>query len=142
MRGLGGYFCPPASPSILALVSDNQAVGISLYQPSNISSGRINSPESPYTGLSFCLNTKGRVGNVSPSRGIYGSLLTHYRSLIRMACNTLFVAIPFRAISLSNARFLSAPIEIKYSARSLGLRPTRSLSNSLMLLCSTLSICL
>jgi len=76
MRGLGGYFCPSASPSILALVSDNQAVGISLYQPNNLISGRINSPESLYTGLSFCLNTKGRVGNVSPSRGIYGSLLT------------------------------------------------------------------
>ena len=56
---------------MLFLVSDNQAVGISLYQPNNIISGRINSPESLYTGLSFCLNTKGRVGNVSPSRGIY-----------------------------------------------------------------------
>ena len=60
---------------MLFLVSDNQAVGISLYQPSNPISGRINSPESLYTGLSFCMNTKGRVGNVSPSRGIYGSLL-------------------------------------------------------------------
>ena len=113
MRGLGGYFCPSASHSILALVSDNQAVGISLYQPNNISSGRINSPESLYTGLSFCLNTKGRAGNVSPSRGIYGSLLTHYRSLIRMVLITLLVAMCLRAISLSKARFLCAPIEIK-----------------------------
>jgi len=134
MRGLGGFLVPSASlKTWLLLVSDNQAVGTNFT---------INSPESLYTGLSFCLNTKGRVGNVSPSRGIYGLLLNHYRSLIRMACNTLFVAIPFRVISLSKARFLSAPMEIKYSARSLGLKPTRSLSNSLMLLCSTLSICL
>ena len=49
----------------LFLVSDNQAVGTNFT---------INSPESLYTGLSFCLDTKGRVGNVSPSRGIYGSL--------------------------------------------------------------------
>ena len=52
-----------ASPSVLALVSDNQAVGTNFT---------INSPESLYTGLSFCLDTKGRVKNVSPSRGIYG----------------------------------------------------------------------
>ena len=51
----------------LFLVSDNQAVGTNFT---------INSPESLYTGLSFCLDTKGRVGNVSRSRGIYGSLLT------------------------------------------------------------------
>ena len=58
---------------LLFLVSDNQAVGTNFT---------INSPESLYTGLSFCLDTKGRVGNVSRSRGIYGSLLSLVRPLV------------------------------------------------------------
>ena len=60
--------------TLLFLVSDNQAVGTNFT---------INSPESPYTGLSFCLDTKGRVGNVSPSRGIYGSLSLQYAVSIK-----------------------------------------------------------
>ena len=54
---------------MLFLVSDNQAVGTNFT---------INSPESLHTGLSFCLDTKGRVRNVSPSGGIYGSLSLKY----------------------------------------------------------------